>query len=95
LERDGAQAAANNDLLKTCAALAEVQTVIAEKETVLATAQTQLQQDHATLEGARSWQVQAEQKAKGCEKLGADLAEKATALAAMEEQLRQEQSACP
>jgi hypothetical protein len=54
LERDGAQAAANNDLLKTCAALAEVQTVIAEKETVLATAQTQLQQDHATLEGARS-----------------------------------------
>jgi hypothetical protein len=65
LERDGAQAAANNDLLKTCAALAEVQTVMAEKETVLATAQTQLQQDHATLEGAQSCRSRPSRRPRG------------------------------
>jgi hypothetical protein len=58
-----------------------------EKETALATAQTQLQQDRATLEGAWSWQAQAEQKAQEAEKLSADLQEKVTSLAAVEEQL--------
>jgi hypothetical protein len=37
--------------------------VLAQKETTLAKAQTQLLQDRTTLEGARSWQTQAEQKA--------------------------------
>jgi hypothetical protein len=84
---------ANGDLQKGRAARAEVQTAMAEKDTVLTTAQTQLQQDRTTLEGARSWQAQAEQKAKEAERLGADLQEKVTSLAAVEEQLRQERSA--
>jgi hypothetical protein len=63
LERDEALAAANSDLQKARAALDEAQTAAAE-ETVLTAAQTQLQQDRATLEGARSWQVQSEQRAK-------------------------------
>jgi chromosome segregation ATPase len=86
LERDEALAMANYDLQKARATLAEVQTMMAEKETALTTAQTQLQQDCTTLEGARSWQVQTEQKAKEAEKLSADLAEKDTSLTAMEEQ---------
>jgi hypothetical protein len=45
---------------------------MAEKETALAMAQTQLQQDRTTLEGARSWQAQPEQKAKEAERLGVD-----------------------
>jgi hypothetical protein len=93
LERDGAPAVENSDLQKARAVLAEVQTAMAEKETALAMVQTQLQQVHATLEGAQSWQVQAEQKAKEAERLGVDLQEKATSLATVEEQLRQEQSA--
>jgi hypothetical protein len=64
LERDEALAAANNDLQKVRAALAEAQTLVVEKETALATVQTQLQQDRVTLEWARSWQAQTEQKAK-------------------------------
>jgi multidrug resistance efflux pump len=44
----------NGDLQKARAALAEVQTAMAEKEMALATVQTQLQQDRATVEGARS-----------------------------------------
>jgi hypothetical protein len=56
-------------------------------------AQAQLQQDHATLEGARSWQCQAEEKAKEAEWLGVDLADKAASLALVGEQLCQEQSA--
>jgi hypothetical protein len=55
LERDGAPAAAKSDLQKARAALAEAQTAAAEKETALASPQIQLQQDHTTLEGARSW----------------------------------------
>jgi hypothetical protein len=93
LEKDDALAMANGDLQKGRAARAEVQTAMAEKDTVLTTAQTQLQQDRTTLEGARSWQAQAEQKAKEAERLGADLQEKVTSLAAVEEQLRQERSA--
>jgi hypothetical protein len=73
LERDEALAAANDDLQKACATLAEVQTAVAEKETALTMAQTQLQQDRATLEGARSLQAQVEQKAKVTERLGADM----------------------
>jgi hypothetical protein len=91
LKRDGALATVNNDLQKVRAVLTEVQTAMAE-ETVLTMAQTQLQQDRATLEGALSWQAQAYQKAKEVERLGADLQEKVTSLAAVEEQLRQEQS---
>jgi hypothetical protein len=67
---------------------------MAEKELALSMAQTQLQQDRITLEVARSWQSQAEQKAKEAVRLGADLQEEANSLAAVEEQLRQEQSAC-
>jgi septal ring factor EnvC (AmiA/AmiB activator) len=92
LERDEALAMANDDLQKERATLVEVQTVMAEKEAALTTAQTQLQQDCTTLEGARSWQVQTEQKAKEAEKLSADLAEKDTSLTAMEEQLRQDRA---
>jgi hypothetical protein len=60
LERDEA-------LQKACEALAAAQTTTAKKETTLASAQAQLQRDHATLEGARSWQSQAEEKAKEAE----------------------------
>jgi chromosome segregation ATPase len=87
LERDEA-------LQKAREALAEAQTAAAEKETAPATAQAQLQQDRTTLEGARSWQNQVEEKAKEAERLGADLADKVASLAAVGEQLRQEQSAC-
>jgi hypothetical protein len=37
-------------------------------ETALAEAQTQLQQDHTTIEGVRSWQTQVEQEAQEAEK---------------------------
>jgi hypothetical protein len=70
---------------KARATLAEVQIAAAEKETALAVAQAQLQQDHATLEGARSWQTQAEEKAKEVERLGADLADMVSSLAAVGE----------
>jgi hypothetical protein len=53
----------------------------------LSSARAQLQQGRATLEGARSWQSQAKEKAKEVERLRADLAEKVTSLAAMGEQL--------
>jgi hypothetical protein len=55
LERD--EALVNSGLQKARAALAEAQTATAEKETALTMTQTQLQQDHATLKGARSWKV--------------------------------------
>jgi Zn-dependent metalloprotease len=60
LKKEGALAMVNGELQKAHAALAEAQTVVAEKETALASAQSQLQQDRTTLEGARSWQAQAE-----------------------------------
>jgi hypothetical protein len=47
-----------------------------------------LQQDRATLEGARSWQSQAEEKDKEAEQLRVDLADKVASLAAVGEQLR-------
>jgi hypothetical protein len=85
LERDEA-------LQKARATLAEVQTSAAEKETTLVVAQAQIQQDLATLEGARSWQTQAEEKAKEVEWLGADLAGKVSSLAAVGKQLPLEPS---
>jgi hypothetical protein len=64
-----------------------------KRETTLTSTQDQLQQDRATLEGARSWQSQAEEKAKEAEQLRANLADKVASLATVEEQLQQEQSA--
>jgi hypothetical protein len=80
-------------LQKARATLAEVQTVATERETTLTTAQTQLQRDRATLEGVQSWQTQDEEKAKEAKWLGADLADKVASLAAVGEQLCQEQCA--
>jgi hypothetical protein len=73
--------------------LAGAHTVAAEWEAEVAFAHDQLQQDRATLDGARSWQSQAEEKAKEAEGMRTTLADKAVALAAAEEQLRQEQAA--
>jgi hypothetical protein len=73
--------------------MAKVRAAAAEFETELVSARAQLQQDCTTLEGARSWQNQAEEKAKEAEQLRVDLARKVTSLAAMEEQLRQERGA--
>jgi myosin heavy subunit len=79
-------------LLKTREDLAAMRTVAEEWETKLASTGAQLQQDRATLEGAWSWQSQAEEKAKEAEQLRVELAEKATTLATAEEQLQQEHS---
>jgi hypothetical protein len=53
----------------------------------------QLWQDRVTLEGARAWKSQAEEKAKEVEELRNNLAGKAASLATTEEQLRQERVA--
>jgi chromosome segregation ATPase len=73
--------------------LGAMQVAVAERETALTSAQAQLQQDRATIEGARSWQSQAEEKAKEAEQLRANLADKVASLATVEEQLQQERSA--
>jgi chromosome segregation ATPase len=86
LERDEALRNAREDL-------AGVRTVVVEWETEVAAAHAQLQQDRATLEGARAWQSQAEEKAKEAEELRDKLADKAASLASTEEQLRQERDA--
>jgi chromosome segregation ATPase len=86
LERDEAPQKARQDL-------AAMRTVEAEWETELASTRSQLQQDRATLEGARSWQSQAEEKAKEAEQLRADLTDRVASLAAVEEQLQQERDA--
>jgi chromosome segregation ATPase len=86
LERDEALRKAREDL-------PGARTLAAEWETEVAAARVQLQQDHVTLEGARAWQSQAEEKAKEVEELRANLADKAASLASMEEQLRQERDA--
>jgi chromosome segregation ATPase len=85
LERDKA-------LQKAHEALAAAQTAATEKETALASPQAQLQWDRATLEGARSWQSQAEEKVIEAEQLRADLADKVTSLATAGQQLWQEQT---
>jgi hypothetical protein len=59
----------------------------------LASAQAQLQQDRATLEGVRSGQSQAEEKAKEAEQQRVEVAGKVASLAAAGEQLRREQGA--
>jgi chromosome segregation ATPase len=81
LERDEALRKAREDL-------AGVRTVAVEWETEVTATRAQLQQDRATLEGARAWQNQAKEKAKEVEQLRTILADKAASLASMEEQLR-------
>jgi hypothetical protein len=81
LERDEA-------LLKTREDLAAMRTVAAEWEAEVASTHAQLQQDRATLEGARSWQSQAEEKVKEAKQLRVELAAKATTLATAEGQLQ-------
>jgi chromosome segregation ATPase len=67
--------------------LAGARALAAEWETEVATARAKLQQDRATLEGARVWRSQDEE-------LRANLADKAASLASMEEQLQQELVSC-
>jgi chromosome segregation ATPase len=72
--------------------LAGMLTVAAEWESEVATTRAQLQQDRATLEGARAWQSQAEEKAKEVEQLKTSLVDKAASLASTEEQLQRERT---
>jgi DNA-binding transcriptional MerR regulator len=74
--------------------LAAMRTVAVEWETEVASTRAQLQQDRTALEGARSWQSQAEEKAKEAEQLRVDLADRVAALATAEGQIQREQSAC-
>jgi hypothetical protein len=83
----------NEALRKAREDVAAVQVVAAESERELASAQAQLQQDHTTLEGARSWQSQVEEKAKEAELLRTSLADKTASLASTEEQLQREKDA--
>jgi hypothetical protein len=69
--------------------LAGARSVVASWEADVASARARLQQDRTTIEGARAWQSQAEEKAKESEGLRTTLASKAAALAATKEQLRQ------
>jgi chromosome segregation ATPase len=87
IDRDEALQRAREDL-------AGARTVAAEWEAEVASVCAQLQRDRAALEGARSWQSQAEERAKEAEELKASLADKAAAVVAAEEQLRQERAAC-
>jgi hypothetical protein len=60
VERDDALRRAREDP-------AGARSVAAEWEAEVASARAQLQQDHATLEGARAWQSQAEERDKEAE----------------------------
>jgi chromosome segregation ATPase len=71
--------------------LAGARSLAAEWEAQVVSVRAQLQQDHATLEGARAWQGQAEEKAREAEELRTSLADKAASLATVEDRLRQEQ----
>jgi chromosome segregation ATPase len=73
--------------------LAKAHALAAEWETEVSSVRAQLQQDRATLNGARAWQCQAEEKAKEAEELRTSVAEKAASLVSAEEQLRQERAA--
>jgi chromosome segregation ATPase len=86
VDRDEALHKAWEDLARAC-------TVATEWEAEVASARAWLQQDRAALEGVQAWQSQAEEKAKEPEGLRTSLADKAAALAAAEEQLRQEKAA--
>jgi hypothetical protein len=70
-----------------------MRTVAAEWETEVASIRTQLEQGRATLEGAWSWQSQAEERAKVAEQLRTSLADKAASLTSTEEQLQRERDA--
>jgi hypothetical protein len=85
VERDDALCRARKDL-------EGARSVAAVWEAEVASARAQLQQDRATLVGARAWRSQVEERAKEAEELRTTLADKAAALAAAEEQLRQEQA---
>jgi hypothetical protein len=67
---------------------AAMRTVAVEWETKVASIRAQLEQDRATLEGARSLQSQAEERAIEAEQLKTSLADKAASLASTEEQLQ-------
>jgi hypothetical protein len=71
-------------LRKTHEDLAGMRTVAAEWEAEVATTRAQLQQDRVTLEGARAWQSQAEEKAKEVEQLRTSLVDNAASLASTE-----------
>jgi chromosome segregation ATPase len=86
LERDEA-------LQKACEDVAVMRTVAAEWETEVASIRAQLEQDRATLEGARSWQSQTKERAKEAEQLRTSLADKVASLASTEEQLQRERDA--
>jgi hypothetical protein len=96
-ERDAEAAEDVSEVSKVRAALLERDEALwkatAESERELASARALLQQDRATLEGVRSWQSQAEEKAKEAELLRASLADKAASLASTEERLQREQDA--
>jgi hypothetical protein len=86
VERDDALRRAREDLAGT-------RSVATAWEAEVASTRAQLQQDRAALEGVRAWQSQAKEKAKEAEGLRTTLASKTAALAAVEEQLRQEGAA--
>jgi hypothetical protein len=86
LERDEA-------LQKACEDAAATRTVAAEWETEVASIRAQLELGRATLEGARSWQSQSEERAKEVEQLRTSLADKAASLASTKEQLQRERDA--
>jgi hypothetical protein len=86
LERDEALRKAREDA-------AVVQVAAADFERELASARAQPQRDRATIEGARSWKIQAEEKAKEAELLRTSLANKAASLTSAEERLQREQDA--
>jgi chromosome segregation ATPase len=73
--------------------LAGARTLAEEWEAEVASVRAQLHKDRATLEGARAWQSQAEEKAKEVVELRTSLADKDASLVMTEEQLRQERVA--
>jgi hypothetical protein len=80
-------------LQKACEDAAATRTVAAEWETEVASIRAQLELGRATLEGARSWQSQSEERAKEVEQLRTSLADKAASLASTKEQLQRERDA--
>jgi chromosome segregation ATPase len=86
LEREEALQKAREDT-------AAMRTVAAEWEIEVVSIRAQLEQDRATLEGAWSWQSQAEERAKEAEQLRTSLADKTASLASTEEQLQRERDA--
>jgi chromosome segregation ATPase len=77
LERDEALRRAHEDL-------ARARTLAAEWETEVVATRAQPQQDRGTLDRARAWRSQAEEKAKKVEELRTSLADKVASLASTE-----------